>query len=152
MFCFLDNLTLTVKLLIFVRVTPIDSHRLNMFAKYMLPLLLVCSTICEKLSYEEILQAAKAGEIQDSGPTAPVKTELVLDGRMAIYMFLVHKGMWVLNSHSNNVPIVSFLGLLDELGQFTVCFTKQHIYEVVMIYEPRVLGMIDFVVYIIAFF
>ena len=87
-FCFLDNLTLTVKLLIFVRVTPIDSHRLNMFAKYMLPLLLVCSTICEKLSYEEILQAAKAGEIQDSGPTAPVKTkpEHVLDGRMAIYM------------------------------------------------------------------
>ena len=144
MFCFLDNLTLTVKLLIFVRVTPIDSHRLNMFAKYMLPLFLVCCTICEKLSYEEILQAAKAGEIQDSGPTAPVKTELVLDGRMAIYMFLVHKG--ILNSHSNNVPIVSFLGLLDDTSQFTVGFTKQHIYEVIMIYEPRVLGMIDFVV------
>ena len=115
-----------------------------MFAKYMLPLFLVCCTICEKLSYEEILRAAKAGEIQDSGPTAPVKTELVLDGRMAIYMFLVHKG--ILNSHSNNVPIVSFLGLLDDSGQFTVGFTKQHIYKVVMIYEPRVLGMIDFVV------
>ena len=63
---------------------------------------------------------------------------------MAIYMFLVHKG--ILNSHSNNVPIVSFLGLLDDSGQFTVGFTKQHIYKVVMIYEPRVLGMIDFVV------
>ena len=39
-------------------------------------------------TYEEILRAAKAGEIQDSGPTAPVKTkpEHVLDGRMAIYM------------------------------------------------------------------
>ena len=63
----------------------------------MLPLVLACCTICtvafakptgEKLSYEEILRAAKAGEIQDSGPTAPVKTktEFVLDGRMAIYM------------------------------------------------------------------
>ena len=121
----------------------------------MLPLVLACCTICtvafakptgEKLSYEEILRAAKAGEIQDSGPTAPVKTktEHVLDGRMAIYMFLVHKG--ILNSHPNNAPIVSFLGLLDDLGQFTVGFTKQHIYEVVMINEPRVLGMIDFVV------
>ena len=67
---------------------------------------------------------------------------------MAIYMFLVHKG--ILNSHSNNVPIVSFLGLLDDLGQFTVCFTKQHIYEVVMInytiMSQGVLGIIDFVV------
>ena len=63
----------------------------------MLPLVLACCTIWtvaslkptgEKLSYEEILRAAKAGEIQDSGPTAPVKTktEHVLDGRMAIYM------------------------------------------------------------------
>ena len=60
----------------------------------MLPLVLACCTVAfakpkgEKLSYEEILRAAKAGEIQDSGPTAPVKTktEHVLDGRMAIYM------------------------------------------------------------------
>ena len=68
-----------------------------MYFANMLPLGLACCTICtvafakptgEKLSYEEILRAAKAGEIQDSGPTAPVKTktEHVLDGRMAIYM------------------------------------------------------------------
>ena len=74
-----------------------DSLRLNMNFANMLRLVLACCTICtvafakpsgEKLSYEEILRAVKAGEIQDSGPTAPVKTktEHVLDGRMAINM------------------------------------------------------------------
>ena len=61
-------------------------------------LVLAFCTICtvafakssgEKLSYEEILRAVKAGEIQDSGPTSPVKTkfEHVLDGSKFIDMF-----------------------------------------------------------------
>ena len=70
----------------------------------MSPLVLALCTFCaiafakpsgEKLSYEEILRAAKAGEIQDSGPTAPVKTkpEHVLDGMMAISMFSSQKNV-----------------------------------------------------------
>ena len=75
-----------------------DSLRLNMNFANMLRLVLACCTICtvafakpsgEKLSYEEILRAVKAGENLDSGPTALVKTktEHVLAGRMTIYMF-----------------------------------------------------------------
>ena len=75
-----------------------------MYFANMLPLVLSCCTICtvafakssgEKLSYEEILRAAKAGEIQDSGPTAPVitKTEHVLDGRMAINMSIAQRNV-----------------------------------------------------------
>ena len=57
---------------------------------------LVICTLCalafasEKLSYEEILRAAKAGEMQESVPTAPVriKSEHDLDGTIGIFMFI----------------------------------------------------------------
>ena len=44
----------------------------------------------EKLSYEEILRAAKAGEMQDAVPTAPVRfqSEHDLDGTIGIFMFI----------------------------------------------------------------
>ena len=75
-----------------------------MYFANMSPLVLALCTFCaiafakpsgEKLSYEEILRAAKAGEIQDSGPTAPVRTksEHVLDGMMAISMFSSQKNV-----------------------------------------------------------
>ena len=62
----------------------------------MSPYVLALCTFCaiafasEKLSYEEILRAAKAGEMQDSVPTAPVriKSEHDLDGTIAIFMFI----------------------------------------------------------------
>ena len=65
----------------------------------MSPYVLALCTFCaiafakpsgEKLSYEEILRAAKAGEMQDSVPTAPVriKSEHDLDGMIGIFMFI----------------------------------------------------------------
>ena len=57
---------------------------------------LVICTLCalafarEKLSYEEILLAAKAGEMQNSGPTAPgrVDSEHDLEGMIGILTFI----------------------------------------------------------------
>ena len=62
----------------------------------MSPSVLVLCTLCalafasEKLSYEEILLAAKAGEMQDSVPTAPdrINSEHDLEGMIGILMFI----------------------------------------------------------------
>ena len=62
----------------------------------MSPYVLALCTFCaiafasEKLSYEEILRAAKAGEMQESVPTAPVRIKLEhdLDGTIGIFMFI----------------------------------------------------------------
>ena len=66
----------------------------------MSPYVLALCTFCaiasgEKLSYEEILRAAKAGEMQDSVPTAPVriKSEHDLDGIIVISMFSSQKNV-----------------------------------------------------------
>ena len=93
----------------------------------MSPLVLACCTFCtvafakpsgEKLTYEEILRAAKAGEIQDSGPTAPVKTkpEHVLDGRMAIYMSSSQRNVCPEFTHKVMSQTSLYLGSLYYLG------------------------------------
>ena len=100
-----------------------DSLRLNMNFANMLRLVLAFCTICtvafakssgEKLSYEEILRAVKAGEIQDSGPTSPVKTkfEHVLDGSKFIDMFWSQRNVCPEFTLKVNIPNVSISGII----------------------------------------
>ena len=66
----------------------------------------------EKLSYEEILLAAKAGEMQNSVPTAPgrVDSEHDLEGMNGIFNRYSYKNA-IFKSHAH-LPFVSSSGLI----------------------------------------